>query len=262
MLSNYFNSLGYKIFIIYILFQFFIKKTHQNIIHQNNIYKGDATMYGGVINGGSCGFKQLWTLSNNNFKYGVAINSKQYNNSLTCGQCVNIQSDNNKNSINAIITDICPECKYGDLDLFTETYNQLINESPGIKPINWNFINCPDNIVSQNVQLRIDEINYYWLSIQPENFKCGISSIFIYQNNNWIEMSRDDSKMVGLFFIYNHKVEIPFKFKIRNIFFEDIITENYYELKNLFILNKQFSCDNVEKQKEISIDYNSDIKCD
>jgi len=268
--QNYFNFISYKLLILYFLIQYFIKITYQMPIYQNTLYTGDATVYGGSIYGGSCGFKNIWSSNTQNlFNRGLAINSKQYNNSLSCGRCINIQYTNKNKSISsqtAIVTDICPECKFGDLDLFTETYNTLINEEPGRKLISWNFINCPENIVSNNVQLRIDEINYYWLSNQPEKFKCGITNLFIYQNNEWIGMNRNDSKMMGLFFIFNNKISIPFKFKIINIFSEEIITDNYFELKNLFILNNQFLCHENYKstnhKNEIILNYQSDITCD
>lgn len=234
----------YQIILFHLVFNLLIKLSYQ--IN----YQGIATTYGGQIYGGSCGFKSIWTQKNMNFKYGLAMNSRQYNNSLSCGTCVNIQYKNR--NINAIVTDICPECQFGDLDLFTETYNSLIQEEPGRKNINWEFIPCPDSITEGPIQLRIDEINYYWLSVQPENFKCQISSLFIFQNNNWINMKRDDSTMTGLYFINYNKIEVPFKFKIINIFNEEIITDEYYEIKNLFILNKQFNCNSNYKEIIIS----------
>lgn len=259
----------YKLFIILFIFQCFIKLSYQTLFSQNKIFKGNATTYGGSINGGSCGFKQIWSNpilnSQLDFSLGVAINSKQYNNSLSCGRCIKIEYQNNQifNSIYTIVTDICVECNYGDLDLFTNTYNNLIKESPGRKLITWKYINCPQNIVSNNLQLRINELNYYWLSIQPENFLCGISNLFIFQNNVWIQMTRDDSKMMGLYFIYSKKLVIPFKFKIINIFNEEIITQDYYKLEHLFILNKQFLCNsNISSINEIAINSNSDIITD
>jgi hypothetical protein len=255
----------YQLYLITILFNYLFNLSHQYT------YQGYATIYGGKVYGGSCGFKSLWTntIPSNYYQYGVAINSKQYNNSLACGTClqinynqntaplsniqnniINYQIDNydlsnsNGNNIIVVVTDICPECKFGDLDLFQESYNKLIAKDPGRYKISWDIVNCPEKIVSNNIQLRIDEINYYWLSIQPENFKCQISDIYIYQNNNWVLMERDDLKMTGLFFNYKIKLEMPIKFKIRNKFFEEIITPEFYNLENLFILDSQFKCDN------------------
>lgn len=236
-----------KILSLFITFSLFIKLSYQ--------FQGDSTTYGGSVLGGSCGFKTLWSNENKNFKYGVAINAKQYENSLACGKCVNIKY-NNRN-INAIIVDICPECSYGDLDLFTDTYNELIQEDPGRKKISWEFINCPNNIISNSIQLRLDELNPYWVNIQPENFKCGIKSIFIKQNENWIEMIRNDNLMMGLFFNYNSKINFPIQFKIINEFNEEILSNNYNELINLFNINKQFICNN--NPIEVQIDNNNNI---
>lgn len=240
----------YHLILFNLIFSLFIKYSYQVN------YQGMATVYGGKIYGGSCGFKSLWTNKNMQFNYGVAINSKQYNNSLSCGSCVNIKyKDRN---VNAVVTDICPECEFGDLDLFTETYQTVINEEFGKKSISWNFIDCPNEIVTNSIQLRIDEINYYWLSIQPENFKCSIASISILQNNYWIEMTRQDSIMTGLYFIYNKQLNLPFKLKITNIYNEEIITPDYYELKNLFILDKQFNCNShYNFNHEISVSQNN-----
>ena len=57
--------------------------------------------------------------------------------------------------------------------------------------------------------------------------------------------------MTGLYFIYNNKVNIPFQLKIINEYNEEIISDKYYEIKNLFILNNQFSC--INNYKEFSI---------
>lgn len=226
-----------KILLTFNLLITFIKSTYQ---HE---YNGDATAYGGKIYGGSCGFKNNY----NQFIYGCAINKAQYNNSLTCGTCINIKYNNN--NIVAVVTDICPECKYGDIDLFEDGYKQLINsKSYGREKIKWEFINCPSEILNNkkitngNIQLIIDEINYYWLSIRPENIKCQLSKMYILQNNNWILMDRNDNIMMGLYFIYNKKVEIPFKIKLINKYDEEIITDWYYNIVNIININKQFNC--------------------
>ena len=220
----------YHIYLIICLFNYLIHLSYQTS------YQGYATMYGGSRIGGSCGFKNI----NPPYPYGVAINSHQYNNSLSCGSCINVQY-NDKN-LDVIVTDICPECAFGDLDLFQESYQALISNSPSREKIQWEFINCPNNIISDHVQLSINEINYYWVSIQPINFKCEIFEMYILQNNIWVLMERDDLKMMGLFFIYNQKLSLPFKFKIINKYLEEIITPSYNSLENLYTLDTQFKC--------------------
>ena len=259
----------YQIFLITILFNYlfnFCLSISLFTQSQNKLsYTGYATTYDGHITTGSCGFKynsiqQADLLS---YPFSVAINSQQYNNSLSCGTCINIKyhdqllqqttqqlessliiESNIINNLNVIVSDICPECLYGDLDLFQASYNKLISGNPDKKLISWSFIDCPDNIISNNIQLRIDELNDYWLSIQPENFKCQIIEMYIFQNNNCIILERNDNIMTGLFFIYNKKkLETPFKFKIINKYYEEIISSEYNNLSHLFILNEQFKCE-------------------
>jgi expansin (peptidoglycan-binding protein) len=223
----------YHIYLIICLFNYLIQLSYQIS------YQGDATTYGGSRIGGSCGFTNAG-MNIPKYPYGVAINSNQYNNSLSCGSCINIQY-NNKN-LDVIVTDICPKCAFGDLDLFQESYQKLISNNPSREKIQWEFINCPNTIISDNIQLVINEINYYWVSIQPINIKCEIYQIFILQNDIWVLMERDDSKMMGLFFIYNQKLLLPFKFKLINQYLEEIITPSYNSLENLYILDTQFKC--------------------
>lgn len=218
----------YQFYLITIIFNYLI-----HLSYQINYY-GNATSYGSSQIGGSCGFK------NYIYPYNVAINAYQYNNSLSCGTCINIKYKNN--NLDVIVTNICPECIFGDLDLNQESYEKLISTTQGRESIQWEFINCPETIINENIQLSILEINYYWVSVQPLNLKCEIFQIYILQNNNWILMERDDLKMTGLFFIYNKQLTLPFKFKLINKYLEEIESPEYYYLEYLYFLNSQFIC--------------------
>ena len=219
----------------------FIQISNQcNLPIQNNINKfyGDATAYGGSNIGGYCGFKEKSFLYSN--KLQVALNSVQWNNSLNCGRCVNIRYNNNL-PIKAVISDKCPECKYGDLDLFLEAYSKIINKDPGREKIQWNFVSC-EEFVNGNIKFRIDYINQYWLSINPENFLCGIANIEISFGNNWITLDRNDNSMNGLYFNYNGYVNLPFQLKITSINHETLITQKYYKIDHILSTNFQFKC--------------------
>ena len=222
-----------------------------NIIFYNQIqaFFGDATSFGGSITGGFCGFKEK--SFNYESKMQVALNSEQWgNNSLNCGRCVSIQYKDNE-PILALISDKCPECKYGDLDLFIEAYHKIINPiSEGREKINWEFVNCPNEFVTENIKLRIDNINPYWLSIIPESFICGIIKMEILFDNEWIEMDRNDddagadkqNKMNGLYFIYHNFVKLPFQLKLTSMYNDIIISPKYYKIENILFTNQQFKC--------------------
>lgn len=230
------TSLHLTEFLDFIIFIVFIKYSIEQ-----TIFSGDGTVYADNLNGGSCGFKQIWTnnlLPFNNM--GIAMNAIQYNNSLACGRCVSIHYQDR--NVKAIVADLCPECKFGDIDMFKTTWDTVMQITPSRQKITWEFIDCEKNFVNGNVQLRIDELNYYWLAIQPENFKCGISEVYIYLNNKWIQMSRNDNGMIGLYFIYNGFISGNFKFKIINIYGEELLSNEMNLLANLIDMNGQFKC--------------------
>jgi expansin len=78
-------------------------------------FNGDATYYSGAGKGGACtsdyvpaGFKT------------VALNAPQYANGAMCGACISLSFNDpavGKVSVNAIVDNLCPECKHGDLDM-------------------------------------------------------------------------------------------------------------------------------------------------
>jgi hypothetical protein len=208
---------------------------------QSYQYNGDGTGYGGS-SGGFCGFKEVSLMH-------VALNSEQWNNSLDCGRCVSI-SYKDSTPVTAMITDICPECKYGDLDMYTDLYNTVIKQSPGREKISWDFVNCPNTMIEENIKLSIHSINYYWLAITPIEMKCGVTKMEIMFDNEWIEMDRNDditgkkNKMNGLYFIYHNFVKTPFQLKLTSIAGDVITTPKYDKIEDVLITNQQFKCDN------------------
>ena len=207
---------------------------------QSYQFSGDATGYGGN-SGGFCGFKEVP-------KFHVALNAQQWNNSLDCGRCVSI-SYKDSNPITAIITDICPECKSGDLDMYTDLYSTLIKQFPGREKIKWDFVNCPNTMIEENIKLSIHSINYYWLAITPIEMKCGMSKMEISFDNEWIEMDRNDdntgkkNKMNGLYFIYHNFVKTPFQLRLTSMAGDVITTPKYNKIEDVLITNQQFKCD-------------------
>lgn len=208
-------------------------------------YNGDATGYGGGepnsgVNG-YCGFTELP-------KFHVALNAQQWNNSLDCGRCVSILYKDSP-PVTAMVTNFCPECKSGDLDLHADLYSALIKQSPGREKIKWDFVNCPNSMIEENIKLKVHSINYYWLAITPVSMKCGIAKMEISFDSEWIEMDRNDdstnkkNKMNGLYFIYHNFVKSPFQLRLTSMAGDIIITPKYDKIENVLITNQQFKCD-------------------
>ena len=96
-------------------------------------FTGEATYYD--ANGtGACGFA-----ASSNFLV-AAMNGAQYKKAL-CGQCVAVTGP--QGMVTVRITDLCPGCKAGDLDLSMTAFGMISPLSAGRVKITWSFVACP-----------------------------------------------------------------------------------------------------------------------
>uniref|UniRef100_A0A0S1MIW2 RlpA-like protein double-psi beta-barrel domain-containing protein n=1 Tax=Phakopsora pachyrhizi TaxID=170000 RepID=A0A0S1MIW2_PHAPC len=94
-------------------------------------YSGKATWF--IPDTGACGDK------NSESDYIVAMNQAQYNGGSNCHKTVNIKNQANGKSVTAKVTDKCPGCSYGSLDLSPSTFKALGSLDTGVLPINWDM---------------------------------------------------------------------------------------------------------------------------
>jgi expansin len=96
-------------------------------------FEGEATYYD--ANGtGACGFP-----ASNDFLV-AAINDEQYS-KANCGRCVEVTGPTGKVVVR--ITDKCPGCSSGDLDLSQTAFGKIAKLSAGRIAIKWHFVTCP-----------------------------------------------------------------------------------------------------------------------
>lgn len=102
-------------------------------------YSGKATWFIPSVHGGSMGACRKYEADDD---YVVAMNAVQYGPmnkvSDVCGKRVRIYHDGK--SVEAVINDACPECKYGDLDLTKPVFGTLGKFKTGILDITWEYI--------------------------------------------------------------------------------------------------------------------------
>jgi len=106
-------------------------------------FQGDGTFYGGGGAGehGSC----LLPRDFNHVPLTVAINQEQYLGGESCGKCVRFHGQGQGLGTTPIlgpffatIDNVCPECRYGDLDLGMD--------GDGRWTIFWEFIPCSEAV--------------------------------------------------------------------------------------------------------------------
>ena len=116
-------------------------------------YSGDITVYAPRPNGGNCGYPQFSKAAQDFF---VAIPKSMYQNSLNCGRCieatctagnVGTNCDNGETTI-MMVTDSCPECHEGDLDLSYAAWNKITGNAGFSRfKADWKYIDCPKDFL-------------------------------------------------------------------------------------------------------------------
>jgi expansin (peptidoglycan-binding protein) len=166
-------------------------------------FSGRATTYGlSDSMQGSCSLRKTPKgLKPNLF---AAMNLEQYDDSSACGRCLSIEGP--KGTIQAFAADLCSECGHSNLDLNTELWNAVVGKSPGIEPIKWQFIPCPQADAEFCLKEGTSE---FWIGIQGINTRDGIKDI---------KVNGKESKQIGITSFYevaspgkvqdNTKVEI------------------------------------------------------
>ncbi|EQC40762.1 hypothetical protein SDRG_01833 [Saprolegnia diclina VS20] len=146
-------------------------------------YTGEGTTYGPPDGGDSAFTGNCALMKPLDFapKFHAAINDAQWGEGVNCGRCVAVQCTDPRCTSSAQvvgqITDRCPECKFGDLDMSLPMFNSatgLYTDRPKIK---WSFVDCP---VSGGVQLCAKSgSSKFWLAVQASNAVNGIKSMSI-----------------------------------------------------------------------------------
>jgi expansin (peptidoglycan-binding protein) len=166
-------------------------------------FTGDATVYGGNANGGTCGFQRSWRgWSSTSIKFTAALNTPQWDSSLNCGRCAKVQYQSNPPIIVQIV-DKCPECKKGDLDFAPDAYAAITKKGPGREKITWSWVECSSDFVQGNLEIVLKEgSNPYWVAFQPQNFKIGVNKLEIRMEGQvkWKQLERNDQILPGYYF--------------------------------------------------------------
>ncbi len=205
-------------------------------------FTGDLTSYDASTDNQFCGFKkESW---NYDGMLTAAINNDQISNSTACGLCASVDYNGKKTTV--LIDNLCPECKFGDLDLSHEAWQSVFGNTDYSRiKASWEFVECTKHL-SGTLKITPYSINYWWLSVTPSNMRCGVSEMYIsFSEGSWLPMEIS-SRMNGLYFIYSAHVSGPFKFKLISKLGESLETKWYDSIEQVFETGQQFNCDGLE----------------
>lgn len=183
---------------------------------KGTVHTGDGTFYGGGYEGGCAMLdpvsRDYWI---------VAMNLEDYNNAQLAGAYIEVTGE--LGTINMLVTDLLPEGKKGDLDLYTDAFPLIAPVEKGRVPVSWKIIPL-DSAENAPVSYKYKEgTTEYWCGIQVRNHRYPITKLeYLGENGEFIEIKRRPYN----YFESDGMGKGPFTFRITDIYGQVIIDEN------------------------------------
>lgn len=183
---------------------------------KGTVHTGDGTFYGGGYEGGCAMLdpvsRDYWI---------VAMNLADYNDAQLAGAYIEVTGE--LGTINMLVTDLLPEGKKGDLDLYTDAFPLIAPAEKGRVPVSWKIIPL-DSAENAPVSYKYKEgTTEYWCGIQVRNHRYPITKLeYLDENGEFIEIKRRPYN----YFESDGMGKDPFTFRITDIYGQVIIDEN------------------------------------
>jgi expansin len=148
------------------------------------VHHGEGTFYG-ATGAGNCSFDP----SPDDLMV-AAMNHVDYAGSAACGEAIVVTGP--KGTVTVRITDQCPECAQGDVDLSEQAFARIADPSAGRVAISWQVVAAD---IQTPVQYRYKEgSSRYWTAIQVRNHRLPITGLDILPagSSSWIPVARTD----------------------------------------------------------------------
>lgn len=183
---------------------------------KGTVHTGDGTFYGGGYEGGCAMLdpvsRDYWI---------VAMNLADYNNAQLAGAYIEVTGE--LGTINMLVTDLLPEGKKGDLDLYTDAFPLIAPAEKGRVPVSWKIIPL-DSAENEPVSYKYKEgTTEYWCGVQVRNHRYPITRLeYLDENGEFVEIERRQYN----YFESDKMGKGPFTFRITDIYGQMVIDEN------------------------------------
>lgn len=183
---------------------------------KGTIHYGEGTFYGGGYVGGCAMLEPVpedyWI---------VAMNLADYNNAQLAGAYIEVTGESG--TINMYVTDLLPEGKKGDLDLYTDAFSLIAPVEKGRVPVSWKiipFIGAENAPVSFKFK---EGSSAFWCGVQVRNHRYPITKLeYLDANGSFVELPRRHYN----YFESNEMGAGPFTFRITDIYGQVIIEKD------------------------------------
>ena len=148
------------------------------------VHTGEGTFYGGGYEGGCAMLdpvsRDYWI---------VAMNLEDYADARLAGAYLEVTGE--LGTIKMLVTDLLPEGKKGDLDLYTDAFPLIAPVEKGRVPVSWRIIPL-DTAENAPVSYRFKEgSSPYWCGVQLLNHRYPISKLeYLNKDGEFVQINR------------------------------------------------------------------------
>lgn len=180
---------------------------------KGTVHTGEGTFYGGGYVGGCAMLDPVST-----DYWIVAMNLEDYADARLAGAYLEVTGE--LGTINMLVTDLLPEGKKGDLDLYVDAFPLIAPKEKGRVPVSWKIV--PLDIADKvTVSYRFKEgSTEYWCGVQLLNHRYPIAKLeYLNSDGEFVEIKRRP-------YNYFESMEMgagPFTFRATDIYGQVIV---------------------------------------
>ena len=184
---------------------------------KGTIHSGEATFYGGGYEGGCAMLdpvsKDYWI---------TAMNLPDYNCAELAGAYLEVTGE--LGTINVLVTDLLPEGKKGDLDLYTDAFPLIAPAEKGRVPVTWKIVPLDTaEDAPLNYRYKVGS-TAFWCAVQVRNHRYPIERLeYLNSDGEFVELPR---RNFNYFEAQSGLGEGPFTFRITDIYGQVVIDED------------------------------------
>lgn len=184
---------------------------------KGTVHTGEATFYGGGYEGGCA---MLDPVSTDHWI--TALNIFDYNTAELAGAFLEVTGE--LGTIQVYVTDLLPEGKKGDLDLYTDAFPLIAPVEKGRVPVSWKIIPL-DTAADAPMQYRYKEgSSPYWCAVQVLNHRYPVESLEVRNSDG--SYTALPKQNYNYFLAESGLGEGPFTFRITDIYGQTVIDED------------------------------------
>lgn len=180
------------------------------------VHTGEGTFYGGGYVGGCAMLDPVST-----DYWIVAMNLEDYNEAQLAGAYLEVTGE--LGTINMLVTDLLPEGKKGDLDLYVDAFPLIAPPEKGRVPVSWRIVPL-DSAENAPVSYKYKEgSSEFWCGVQVRNHRYPITKLeYLDKNGEFQEIKRRRYN----YFESDKMGTGPFTFRITDIYGQVVVDEN------------------------------------